>query len=373
MVRDVEGYRKVHLLYKPNKHIMILGKSGYGKTFAANRDAVHRIRDGDKVIILDFTGSYTKEELARAGSVFGNHIVYHKVNEDRFMFPVYLEDISGALTDALIEAFGITSYTQQMILAECCEELIEDTGVFTFMDLFKKLEERQHICQTEDEGLPDMHKNTGYLLNKFRQVRNINNIIFLEHGACDPLEQQREPVTVLQLSDFSEQQKRQLSVFLLSLIWTNARYRGKHRELDGFDAVLIDEFQHFPLTEDSSFNAILREGRKYEFSAILCSQFLSDHKKTELSALTQAGTVLLFRPTENEIKLLISLFDLGEFQTWKKILLGLDIGEAVLIGSYRLDNGRELNKPLIVTIEDEEEPLDVSPPKGSIRGRVIYR
>ena len=103
MLRDPVGYR-ITPLYTPNRHLVILGKSGFGKTFAANRDAAHRIRDGDKVIILDITGSYTKEELARAGNVFGDNINYYEADEDEFMFPVCQEDAPGELTDALVEA-----------------------------------------------------------------------------------------------------------------------------------------------------------------------------------------------------------------------------------------------------------------------------
>lgn len=354
MLKDLEGH-EVQLAYIPNRHMILLGKSGYGKTYGANREAAHRIRDGDKIAILDVSGSYTKEELKRAGNVFGNHICYRRMNEDTVVFPVYSDNFSGTIIEALIEAFEITSYNQEKILSESCEEIVEDTGVFTFMDLFGKLKEHQSECQIgEDEGVPDMFKNTGYLLNKLRSVRNIDNITFVGHDGCGQKEKQVAPVTVFQLSDLPGTQRKRLSSFLLSLLWANARYRNNHKQMDGFDAVLIDEFQHFPLTEDSSFNAILREGRKCGFSAILCTQYLNDHGKTELSALTQAGTILLFRPTEKEVKLVLDLFDLEEFKKWKKILLGLNVGQAILVGSYKLDNGRELGKPIIVNIEDDD-------------------
>ena len=148
-------------------------------------------------------------------------------------------------------------------------------------------------------------------------------------------------------------------MFLLSLIWVNAKCKGKRSDPGKYDAVLLDEFQHFPLTEDSSLAAILREGRKYDFSAIVCSQYLSDRKQSELSCLLQAGTALLFRPAGNEVKLLCKLFGLGEVQTWKRILLGLDVGEAVLVGAYGLGNGRVLKKPLICKVEEDVEPLKV--------------
>lgn len=357
-MRDMEGH-KVKLLYNPNKHLVILGGSGYGKTFAANRDVLYRIRDGDRVVILDISGSYTAEELTRSGNVFGNHICYYQADVDEIEFPVYPEDISGALVDALVEGFHIQSCNQETILTECCEKILEDTGRFTFMKLFHMLEEYQHGYQEEGcNGLPDMLKNVGYLLNKFRSVRKMDNIVFRSHKTCEKTKGQKEAVTIFQLSDFSQNQKKVLSVFFLSLLWINARHRRTHRELGGYDVVLIDEFQHFPMNDDGTLVTILREGRKCNFSAILCSQYLSDRKKSELSALTQAGTVLLFHPAGNEVKLLINLFGLGEIPTWKKILLALEVGDAVLVGSYRLDNGRALKQPLIVRCEDGVESLE---------------
>ncbi|HBI62925.1 MAG TPA: hypothetical protein DDY31_17260 [Lachnospiraceae bacterium] len=356
-MRDMEGH-KVKLLYNPNKHLVILGGSGYGKTFAANRDVLYRIQNGDRVIILDTSGSYTAEELTRSGNIFGNHIRYYQTDVDGIEFPVYLEDVPRALVDALIEGFNIKSYNQETILEECCEEIIKDTGSFTFMKLFNKLEEHQHEYQVEGcDGLPDMLKNIGFLLNKFRPVKKLDNVTFLDHKMCESMKEKKE-VTVLQLSNLSEKQKKVLSVFFLSLLWLNAKHRGAHKGQEGYDVVLVDEFQHFPMDDDGTLVAILREGRKYNFSAILCSQYLSDRRKSELSALIQAGTVLLFHPTGNEVKLLINLFGLGEIPTWKRILLGLDVGEAVLVGSYRLDNGRALKQPLIVRIEDDVEPLE---------------
>lgn len=358
-MRDMEGH-KVKLLYNPNRHLVILGGSGYGKTFAANRNVLYRIRDGDSVIIMDISGSYTAEELERSGNVFGNHICYYQADVDEIEFPVCLDDVPGALVDALIEGFGIQSYNQETILTECCEKILEDTGSFTFMKLFQMLGEYQHRCQEEGcNGFPDMLKNVGYLLNKFRSVRKMDNIVFRGHRTCEKTGEQKEAVTILQLSNFSEKQRQVLSVFFLSLLWLNAKCKGKRSDPGKYDAVLIDEFQHFPMTEDSSFAAILREGRKYNFSAIVCSQYLSDRKQSELSCLLQAGTALLFRPAGNEVKLLCKLFGLGEVQTWKRILLGLDVGEAVLVGAYELGNGRVLKKPLIVEIEEDVEPLKV--------------
>lgn len=355
MIYDIERHL-INLRYLPNKHFIMLGDSGYGKSFSANQEVAHRIRDGDKIAILDVSGSYTKEELARAGNVFGEHLCYCRADEEQFVFYMYSKDSVRTLTDALVEAFEIGSYNQETLLEECCEDLLEKAGKFTFIELFKKLEERQCQYQTgERDVAPDAIKNVHYLLNKFRCLRNIDNLIFIEGlGRAE-----ENAVTILQLSDFSGQQKRRLSVFLLSLIWTNAKCKGKRSDPGKYDAVLIDEFQHFSMTEDSSFAAILREGRKYNFSAIVCSQYLSDRKQSELSCLLQAGTALLFRPAGNEVKLLCKLFGLGEVQTWKRILFGLDVGEAVLVGAYGLGNGRVLKKPLLVKIEEDVEPLKV--------------
>ena len=59
MIYDMERHL-INLRYLPNKHFIMLGDSGYGKSFSANQEVAHRIRDGDKIAILDVSGSYTK-------------------------------------------------------------------------------------------------------------------------------------------------------------------------------------------------------------------------------------------------------------------------------------------------------------------------
>lgn len=356
MYKDLESH-KISLRYEPNKHILFLGKSGTGKSYAATREIQQRVKEGNRVIILDVAASYTRNELKKSGNVLGTDFAYLQMDQDQISFPVWSDDPAKAVSDAISEAFEICSYIQKKILNQICTEMFDKIGVFNFMDLHEKLEAGYSRYQsgTSDES-SDTGRNFGLLLNRLYPLEGIGNISLCP-GECLYGEKEK-PVTVMQLSDFSVLQKRRLSSFFLSVIWANAQYRGKHEGVAGFDVVVLDEFQHLSLSESGSFNAVLREGRKFDFSAILCTQFLEGYGQNELGSLTQVGTVLLFRPTESGVKQTLDLFELGDRRKWRNILLNLKIGQAVLVGAYAIEGGRKCNTPIIVAVADDGETVD---------------
>ena len=64
MLRDLEG-RKINVCQIPNAHILILGKSGEGKTYFCCRRMEEEVQDGKSVIIFDYSSSYSIPELIK--------------------------------------------------------------------------------------------------------------------------------------------------------------------------------------------------------------------------------------------------------------------------------------------------------------------
>lgn len=114
---------------------------------------------------------------------------------------------------------------------------------------------------------------------------------------------------------------------------------------------MLDEFQFMPLKSGSALYNMLREGRRFNLSLLLSTQFISNYDKEAIETLLQAGTKLIFRPSEKDVRFSAEIIDGERIAQWRQILNNLDIGEAVLKGNYRLNSNRfNSNTPIICRI-----------------------
>ena len=65
MLMDKEKNR-IQLSSKPNGHLLVLGKSGMGKTFYICRKVEEEVENGHFIMLFDFSSSYSNKELERA-------------------------------------------------------------------------------------------------------------------------------------------------------------------------------------------------------------------------------------------------------------------------------------------------------------------
>lgn len=162
------------------------------------------------------------------------------------------------------------------------------------------------------------------------------------------LNRKYKPVTIIQISEFPELQKRFLTVLLAELIW---KEMIRNKENKRFDVLVFDEFQFMTVKPGSALSQLLREGRKYELSVILSSQFVSNYETEELNTLFQVGNIIIFKLTENDMIFSARIIDPENVQEWRRILMGLHIGEAILKGNYTINSGNVLlNRPIICKI-----------------------
>lgn len=188
-------------------------------------------------------------------------------------------------------------------------------------------------------------KNVGHLLTRIAPYEDIQEVRIIKADERNVHRAVRS-VTILQLSDYPELQRKFLTSFLTELFWQEVR-EGKKRA----DIVLFDEFQNLSLKPGSALSAILREGRKFDLAAYLSSQFLGNYDKEAVDTLMQAGNMMLFRPVPRDVKYVADMIDPGNRQEWVKILGSLQVGQAVLKGRYSLNqNRKECEIPIICNV-----------------------
>lgn len=340
MLMDKENH-EIKICKTPNPHILILGKSGEGKTYFCCRKIEEEIQDGKSVLIFDYSKSYSLPELHKCKFRYSESVRNFNPLEKRTDFIFGMDRIESALVDSFVNALRILSYYQKKLLREAIFRVVDSTDSLTIPALIECLEEMlSEMISSESE------KNIGHLLTRLGPYSELDNIRIMTGNPTYNIGTDAN-VTIIQFSDFPELQRIFLTEFLAEMLWREVRNGYKK-----VDIVLFDEFHNMQITPGSALSAMLREGRKFGMGVYLSSQFLGNYNRDAVDTLMQAGNMFFFRPVQREMKFIASLIDPDEIPAWRKILQSLQVGEAVLKGRYNLNgNTREIETPIICKVE----------------------
>lgn len=341
MLRDREG-NEVILSEKPNAHLLILGCSGSGKTYFVCRKLEEELKKGKKILIFDYSESYTLSELDKAGFRNTNMVRIFKPLEHDMNWFFRGKDLQSELVFALLKVLRTESYYQKKLLREAMKEVFTYKGYFSIPLLVKQLEEFLTIKEDADE-----RKNIFHLLSRLEPYSEINEIQFSE-SKVTVCEDGKAGIVIIQLSDYSQLLRKFLVEFLAEIFWSETRCGNKKA-----DIILFDEFQNVTIKPGSALSSMLREGRKFGLAVYLSSQFLGNYDKEIVNTLMQAGNMVFFRPTANDRKFVAGIIDLEQIRVWQNLLDKLQVGEAVVKGRFSLNGGsKEIERPIICKVEE---------------------
>lgn len=344
-MRDREG-NVIEMTETPNEHILIWGQSGQGKTYFTCRKMENDISKGKRVLVVDFSGSYSLEELQKNKVKLADELEILDVSQEDLYWKVPCqnkEDFIAILSGTLLECLNITSFYQSKWIKKALAYHLEKNPFFSvpsFIDSLERLlnEGNVVLMSAADE------KNVSHLLSRLMPFEKLYNfkVYYAEKGTLDvPWKQ----ATVLQISGFADEERGFLAAMILNLLWTETRLYGSHKR---FDTLVLDEVQFLSLKSGKPFSNMLREGRKYGIALIVATQFLSAYDKAELETLMQAGHFLVFKPSANDISFSAKMVAPEGVTSWRKILSKLQIGQAVLTGPHHINgNASVATAPII--------------------------
>lgn len=340
MLKDREE-NEINVLAVPNGHMLVLGKSGMGKTYFLCRELERHYEAGERCLIMDFSGSYTREELEKNEFRYIENITEINPQVRKELFFYRLEGVEKILTDALICALKISSYYQKKLLLEAVKKVIDTGENLSIPRLVAQIE--KFLLQKEAKEEKD---NLLHLLTRFGTFGDIDNLEITLATSKDS----EQRIVILQLSDFPDLQKMFLMSFFSELLWAEIR-RRKSRA----DVFVFDEFQNLELKPGFAISSILREGRKMGVAALLSSQFMAYDDKAIKQMLMQCGNMIFFRPTEEGLRNVSQWIAELDASKWRNILGTLDVGEVVLKGNYCIGkNTRKCTKPICCKVKKEE-------------------
>ncbi|ALC90598.1 restriction endonuclease [Bacillus sp. FJAT-18017] len=333
-----------------NRHLLISGKSGQGKTYFMQCLLLEKSKLGISSIVIDYTEGFLPNQLEPEfvdflGKKLKQKIVYSEqlpINP----FRKNVRDIGGIQLDesntdiaervksvfaAVYKSLGIQ---QQNSIYEAILNGLDRYG--QNMNLLKLKE------MLEEDG-------SSYAKTALSQIRPlIDRNPFSSDNSFnwkDIIESNGE-VYVIQLTGFPRDVQLIITEFILWELW-NYSVRNGHKNKPM--PVIMDEAQNLDHTEKSPSARILTEGRKFGWSAWYATQFLkSQLSADELARLQNSSQKVYFSPPEQEVSNIAASLtkDNSEKKYWENVLSTLKKGQCIVHGPVLKDNG-ELSNPTV--------------------------
>lgn len=337
MLFDMEE-NQIFLTDIPNGHVLVLGKSGMGKTYYTLKTVAEAVQKGKSVLLFDYSGSYRIEEIKKVELGNMNNIEILNPMEKEIIWTTNKHTLPLTFAGAILKSLHNRSYYQKKLLVEGLQRIQKNSTSIGFDTIILSLEDM--LLEDRDS---DIKKNILHLLARLEPYSEIKKLRFIGEDTAPDTGSQ---IKIIQLSDFPVIQRQFLTIFLTELFWEEVRKRWRK-----MDIVVFDEFQCISLKAGTSLAEMLREGRKFGLSMYLSSQFIGKYSKDELNTLFQCGNILFFRPTVQDAKKTANMISPAKCKWWELILKNLGIGEAVLLGNYQL-NGRQrvIEDPIVCKV-----------------------
>lgn len=300
-----------------NPHMLIVGESGYGKTYATSCLIAELARRQVPTIIFDYGQGFTAES---ADPIFLREAIPQQLEVGRrgvaiSPFQLFATDVHGPLNvaqriaDTLARVYQNLGIQQHALIRQAVLDVLEDVGIHSkvpdswgkalprFGLLHKKLLEYALDPTNPDRKTARSaasHIASLFLFDVFR-----SNGIPIKWGE---LLERGQRSTIVQLRGLEQNLQRASTEFLL---WNLVAYLESvgPQELRCF--VVIDEAHRIPSGNGSAIERLLREGRKFGLGMILASQQPEDFTSI---ALSNTATKLVFQITDEKATITKQLF-----------------------------------------------------------------
>jgi DNA phosphorothioation-dependent restriction protein DptH len=339
------GSRKVYWEFGHNelnnRHMLIFGASGMGKTYTIQCLLSELGRSGQNSVIVDYTNGFSDSQLeAEFRSLL--QPAQHVVRRQPLAINPFRQQSESVAGELLAEPASTTAQRvsgvfsevynfgdqQKSALYQAVKSGLGQTSAaaMTLGDLIPRLEEL--VEQKGTVGLA-----AGSVISKIRPFVDQDPF-----GSEDPASWERlftdavHRCHIIQLAGFMKDGARLVTEFCLIDLYWFYRSRGAQTRPR---VIILDEVQNLDHRDESPLAQLLREGRKFGFSLVLATQIMSNLGKDEKDRLFNAAHKLFFRPADTEMRTYADIASVttGEkVDAWLHRLAGLKKGECYSLG-----------------------------------------
>jgi DNA phosphorothioation-dependent restriction protein DptH len=339
-----------------NRHMLITGKSGNGKTYFIQCALKELVDSGIPAVIIDYTDGFKSSQLE----------------------PEFKEYLGDRFKQILVasENFPLNPFKKGR--KELDENLFIDENAVDVAERFKSvigavykdlgIQQLNSIYQAIMRGLS---KYGGKLnLSAFRSELEEDNSSYAQTASSqlatlldkNPFEESKEfewadlekdggKVVIIQLTSYSKEIQRIITEMILWDLWN---YKSQHGSKDKPFAVILDEAQNLNFGDNSPSTKILTEGRKFGWSAWFATQFLKGQMdKATISRLQNSAQKIYFAQTEEEATVVANGFadNSEDKKSWRNKLINLEKGSCIVYSPIEGGEGKLLPaKPIKINI-----------------------
>lgn len=344
-----------------NRHLLINGNSGCGKTYAIQTLLMEQAQQGISSVIFDYTAGFTASKLDPAfKSALGKKIQQRvvrqhklpvnpfqkhdiKIDEDLYI-PEDDTDIATKIANIFQKVYAFGDQQKSTIYTAIMNGLNKHGDQMSFAHMAEELEAIGN-------------KTAESVLSKIRPFIDLDPFTLEEPFDWGEIRDSDGIVYVIQLTGYSSDVKLLLTEILLWDIWSYCEKNGD--ESKPF-TVVLDEAQNLDHSAASPSAKILTEGRKFGLSGWYATQFMKPQlSDDEIQRLQQAGQKLYFCPPDEGVMTVAKNIDITSAgsKIWAERLKKLKKGECVTCGAM-VQNGRfSKYEPRIIKITSFQERL----------------
>jgi len=348
----------------PNRHILIFGSSGTGKTYAIQAMLCELAKANQNSVIVDYTNGFAPsqlESLLKDRLAPKQHLVRRKplpINPFRQQSAdfdgIVIDEDPANTAQRVVGVFGeVYALGDQQRAA--LHTVIRD-GIASSRAEFNLQSLVGGLGKLRDAGGPT-GSSAATVLARIQPFVDMKPF-----GREDPdsweafYDDATSRCHVLQLATFSRDVARLITEFSLIDLYRYYRARGTK---DAPRAIVLDEVQILDHRLDGPLGQLLTEGRKFGISLIMATQTLSSLDSDARDRLFQASHKLFFKPADTELATFARVLSdaTGEKrEEWISRLSSLARGECYSLGPSRNDRGQlDMRKYYKVRIDTLEQ------------------
>lgn len=317
-----------------NKHILVTGLSGSGKSVRIREMISDAVDRGETVLVFDINGTDYKEcsEKTKYTSAITDGITLNFLNPGDQEGEEYIQIHAMHIVGMFANAYRLGDM-QCAALREIIIKAIKDRDIYD--------SETKALCEFfENESV----KNK----NLYEKMWRFLNTSILKKGSFLITE---EYLNVLSFECIEPTLQKIVIELILAVMWRQVQIEGKREKAL---TIVIDEFQNLSLHNNSVLLQMLREGRKYGINLILSTQSIADCSKEMTIAVGQAATQLYFRQEPTAISATLKKIDAKMSRYWREALMKMKVGESIAYGEFCI-NGKKIDGPIIVKSDYKEQ------------------